>query len=75
MNRGGSQRASNQCPKCRQNTLIFNTHYPVLTATTVLARTGTDPHDGPDRLRYESGWVCENPRCDYHREIQEGRNR
>jgi hypothetical protein len=65
--------ATKRCPQCRRNTLVFKAHCPVLTATIALARTGTDPHDGSDRLRYASAWVCENPRCDY-REIQECTN-
>jgi hypothetical protein len=57
-----------KCPQCRHKTLVFNARYPVLTATNALTRTGTGPHDGSDRLHYESAWVCQNPRCNY-REI------
>jgi hypothetical protein len=57
--------ATKQCPQCRRKTLVFTRRYPVLTATTALTRTGTDLHDGPDRLQYESAWVCQNTRCDY----------
>jgi hypothetical protein len=60
-----------QCPKCRRNTFVFTRRYPVLTATSALMRTGTDPHDGLDRLHYESAWVCQNPRCDYREIIGE----
>jgi hypothetical protein len=57
--------ATKRCPQCRRNSLMFRERYPVLTHTTTLARTGTDPHDGPDRLRYESAWVCQNLQCGY----------
>jgi len=57
--------ATKRCPQCRRKTVVFTRRHPVLTATTALTRTGTDPHDGPDRLQYESAWVCQNPRCDY----------
>jgi hypothetical protein len=45
--------------------LVFKSLPPVLSTATALTRTGTDPHDGPNRLRYTSAWVCLNPRCDY----------
>jgi len=60
--------AAKRCPRCHRNTLVFAKRYPFLTATTTATRTGTDPHDGPDRLQYEPAWVCQNPQCDY-REI------
>jgi len=60
-----------QCPECRQTSLRFSTHYPVLTPTTALMRTGTDSHNGPDRLQYASGWICQNPRCDYRDIIED----
>jgi DNA-binding NarL/FixJ family response regulator len=60
-----------RCPQCRRNTLMLRRHYPVLSATAALTRTGTDPHDRPDRLRYESAWVCQNPRCDYWEAVGE----
>lgn len=62
--------ATRRCPQCRCNTLVFKARYPVLTTNISLERTGTDPHDGADRLRYAPTWVCENARCEY-RERQE----
>jgi hypothetical protein len=62
--------ATRRCPQCRCYTLVFKDHYPVLATGISLERTGTDPHDGADRLRYAPAWVCENARCDY-RELQE----
>jgi hypothetical protein len=61
------------CPKCRQHTLAFTNRYAVLTRATELLRTGTDPHDGKDRLRYEAAWVCQNSRCDYRERVLEDR--
>jgi hypothetical protein len=57
-----------RCPQCGTDALVLTRRYPVLAATTESTRTGTEPHDGTDRLRYEAAWVCENPRCHY-REI------
>jgi hypothetical protein len=65
MNTSSADGMTKRCPQCRRNTLVFKAHDPVLTTATALARTGTDPLDGRDRLHYESAWVCENPRCDY----------
>jgi hypothetical protein len=57
--------ATKRCPQCHRDTLAFTRRYPVLTAAAAMTRTGTDPHDGPDRLHYESAWVCQNRHCDY----------
>jgi CheY-like chemotaxis protein len=54
-----------ECPTCGQKTVGFTTHHPVLTDVTALTRTGTDPHDGRERLRYRRAWVCQNPHCNY----------
>jgi hypothetical protein len=59
------------CPRCRQQTLAFTQRFPVWTRATELIRTGTDPHDGKDRLRYEAAWVCQNPRCAYRELVRE----
>jgi hypothetical protein len=58
-----NEASSKRCPQCRQNTLLFKSRVPVLSAAMDLRRTGTNPHDGSERLRYESAWVCENVRC------------
>ncbi len=56
---------TNRCPRCGCDTLAFTRRYAVLTAESALLRTGTDPHNGRDRLRYETAWVCQNSHCDY----------
>jgi hypothetical protein len=65
MQMSSGEGTSRRCPQCRRNTLTFTDHYAVLTGANELVRTGTDAHDGRDRLRYEPAWVCQNPRCDY----------
>jgi hypothetical protein len=59
-----------QCPQCRR-TLVLTIRYPAVTAMTGSIRTGTEPHDGPDRLHYEQAWVCQNVRCDYRELVGE----
>ena len=61
------------CPKCRQQTLVFTKRNAVFTRATDLTRTGTDPHDGKDRLVYEAAWVCQNSRCEYRELVREDR--
>ena len=61
-----SQRAltdggTRQCPQC-QDTLVFRSHYPILTVGMMLERTGSEIGD---RMRYERAWVCRNGGCDY----------
>ena len=63
--------AAKRCPQCRRNTLVFTKRYPVLTDATALKRTGTDAHDGVNRLRYESAWICQNSLCGYREVIGE----
>lgn len=63
--------APRKCPQCRRDTLVFGRHV-VVTSPSELIRTGTDAHDGRDRLRYEMAWVCQNPGCDY-RSVSETR--
>ena len=56
------------CPQCR-NTLVFSSHYPVLTVGGLaLSRSGADVGD---RIRYERAWVCRNGGCDYRELIGE----
>jgi len=50
-----------RCPQCHA-ALVLTTHSAVLSAETL-----SKPDPFKDRLRYETAWVCENPRCD-HRE-------
>src|SRR5205085_12194393 len=61
----GFMAETKRCPKCRQDTLLFTRRWMTVTATPALARTGTDPHDGRERLSYVSAWVCSTPECDY----------
>jgi CheY-like chemotaxis protein len=65
----GQDSATTRCPQCRKNTLVFKNRVPIVSATTAWTRTGTDSHDGPDRLQYESAWVCQDPRCDYRERV------
>ena len=50
-----------RCPHCR-GTLTL-TRRPVLNVATRSVRTGTEPHNGSDRLEYVAAWVCQNPKC------------
>jgi len=52
-----------RCQHCR-GTLTL-TRRAVLIVATRSVRTGTDPHNGTDRLEYEAAWVCQNPKCNY----------
>src|SRR5258707_1199565 len=56
------------CPECR-NTLVFSSHYPVLSVGMALARTGSDVGE---RIRYERAWVRRNDSCDYRELVGEG---
>ena len=70
--RPGADGSMRRCPMCNQNTLVFSRHYAVLADTAALARTGTDPHDGRDRLHYRTAWVCVNAECRYQAFLDEG---
>jgi CheY-like chemotaxis protein len=59
----GADGTLRRCPQCNQHTLVLSRHYAVLADTIALARTGTDPHDGRDRLHYRTAWVCVNAEC------------
>jgi CheY-like chemotaxis protein len=50
-----------RCPQCR-GSLSFSTHHPILTVGTGLERPGAEV---TSRMRYERGWVCRNPACDF----------
>ena len=65
MQRPGADGTLRRCPKCNRNALVFTRHCPVLADTATLARTGTDPHDGRDRLHYRRAWVCVGSECHY----------
>jgi hypothetical protein len=61
------ERSARQCPRCR-GTLTFTNRLPVLT---VEARADTGLQPGQDRLRYETAWVCRDPKCDYREVVAE----
>jgi hypothetical protein len=52
-----------RCPQCR-DTLVFNSHYAVLTVGMALTKSRADVGDG---IRYERAWVCRNGGCDYRK--------
>jgi len=59
------------CPKCL-GTLMFTRHHVILTADVVSrGGPGVRKDAGRDRLTYQVAWICQNPRCDYRRVLQE----
>ena len=62
--RPAPDRETRRCPQC-QAALVWTPHAAVLCGETA-GRT-RDPFK--DRLRYESAWVCENPRCGYREPV------
>lgn len=56
-----------RCPQCR-GTLVFSSHYPILTVGMALLRTASNVGE---RIRHSKAWVCRNGACDYRELVEE----